>query len=91
MIATEPAEVVPPRRRGRQLGHLIVRGPPSVGTEDVDRCPCEPGRAVAVSGPRPRCAVDRHGYALSFVTAASAAVSLATWSYVAPPSVVRKT
>ena len=90
-IATEIAEVVARRGvGGRQLGHLGVRGAAVGRAEDVGRA--RAGAAVVVGVPdHDGVAVDRHGPAEVVVRAASAAVSLATWPYVAPPSLVRRT
>ena len=61
-----------------------------VCVEDVGRARPLADIVVAFRPDHDGVPVDRHGDA-EVVAAASEAVSLATWPYVAPPSLVRKT
>ena len=74
-----------------QLGHLDVRGAAVGRAEDVGRARVGAGVVVAPAPTTtvlPSIATDLPKWSSD---AASEAVSLATWTYVAPPSVVRKT
>ena len=65
---------------GRQLGHLDVRGAAVGRAEDVDRAPVPPSSPVApttIVAPSMATETPKESH-----VAASAAVSLATWSYV---------
>ena len=90
-MATEVPKASPAASSAVQLGHLGIRGAAVGRAEDVGSARAGAG-VVVVAGPdHDGVAVDRDGPAEEAAAAASQAVSLATSTYVAPPSVVRKT